>query len=113
MARGRPKGPSKKPKKASKKEATEKESKEKYALKITDNSKGGYLEFNPEGKDCVIFVDEPNKVGKTMRIRQIGKVGGTVSIKIAHRDPIKIESKMKFIDLVKSTNVWQVIPRFN
>lgn len=88
-----------------------------FDLEINDKSlcnedNEGYLEFDPKGKDCKIYVDVPNKVGKTFRIRQIGKEGGSVIIRTIN-GYAKITPKMKFVDLIKMGNVWALIPRYS
>lgn len=84
--------------------------KDDYALEITDKSNNGYLEFNPEGKKCKIYVGVPNKVGKTLRVRQIGKEGGSVEIR-TNNGFAKITPNVKFIDMIKMGNVWALVPR--
>lgn len=83
-----------------------------FDLEINDKSNNGYLEYDPKGKKCQIYIDVPNKVGKTLRIRQVGEEGGSVTVRTINGIG-KITPKMKFLDLIKSGNVWAMLPRYS
>ena len=107
---GRKKGSkSKKSKTVSVVKKAVKKPKAKYDLTINTKQDPPYLEYDTKGKDCMIYVDVPNKVGKTLRIRQIGE--GKLTVRtingIAHFNP-----KMKFLDMIKSANVWALVPKY-
>jgi len=89
--------------------------KDDFDLEINDKSHDGYIEYDCLGENRKIYVDVPNKVGKTLRIRQVSKESGTIKGILTVRTInglAKITPKMKFLDLVKMGNVWAMIPRF-
>ena len=91
-----------------------KESKIKADLKITSKSdKPHYYEINPKGDSCVVLVDVPNKVGKTVRLRKMKECDVTIKFVSKTQVDFKMPSLLeaRLVDLVKSGNSWSVVAR--